>query len=58
VPTAIFRPRNGTGVELFYNFQAKPWLNISPDFQWLLPGAGNLTTDNAFVYGLRVNMTF
>lgn len=58
IPTAIFGPRNGTGVELFYNIQATPWLNITPDVQWLLPGAGNLTTDNAFIYGLRVNMTF
>ena len=58
IPTAIFGPRNGPGVELFYNYQATPWLNISPDIQWLRPGAGNLTTDNAFVYGLRINVTF
>ena len=58
IPTAMIGPRNGTGVELFYNFQATPWLNITADVQWIRPGAGNLATDNAFVYGLRVNLTF
>lgn len=58
VSTALFGPRNGAGVELYYNFQAKPWLNISPDLQWLSPGLSNLATDNAFVYGVRINMTF
>ena len=58
VPNAIFGPRNGLGVELFYNYQAKPWLNITPDLQWLRPGMSNLATDNAFVYGVRINLTF
>ncbi|WP_165229706.1 carbohydrate porin [Aquisphaera insulae] len=57
-PRTIFGPRNGSGVEVYYNVQATPWLNITPDVQWLRPGAGNLTTDNAFVYGLRLNLTF
>ena len=38
--------------------QATPWLNITPDVQWLRPSAGDLPTDNAFVYGLRINITF
>jgi porin len=58
IPKAIFGPRNGAGVELFYNYQVTPWLNITPDFQWLRPGARAITTDNAFVYGLRINITF
>jgi porin len=58
VPNAIFGPRNGMGAELFYNFQVNAWLNITPDVQWIRPSAGNLATDNAFVYGLRVNITF
>ena len=58
VPTALFNPKNGQGVELFYNYQAKPWLNISPDVQWLSPGLTNISTANAWVYGLRINMTF
>ena len=58
IPTAIFGPRNGGGVEFFYNYQATSWLNITPDLQWLRPGAGNLATGNAFVYGIRINVTF
>jgi len=58
IPRALFGPRNGTGVELFYNYQATPWLNVTGDLQWLRPGAGALATDNAFIYGLRINVTF
>lgn len=58
VPTALFNPQNGSGVELFYNYQATPWLNITPDVQWLNPGLTNLATANAWVYGVRLNMTF
>ena len=58
IPRALFGPRNGTGVELYYNYQATPWLNITGDVQWLRPGAGAIAENNAFVYGLRVNITF
>ena len=58
VPTALLGPRNGAGVEWFYNIQATPWLNITPDVQWIRPGLGAISTDNAFVYGLRANATF
>ena len=54
VPRLLFGPRNGTGVEIFYNFQVTPWLNITPDIQFISPGAGAIAND-AFVYGLRVN---
>ncbi|MCE9630715.1 MAG: carbohydrate porin [Planctomycetia bacterium] len=58
VPKAIFDPRNGIGVEWHYNIQATRWLNITPDLQWIRPGLGAISTDNAFVYGLRANATF
>jgi porin len=58
VPRALFGPRDGQGVEWFYNIQATPWLNVTPDVQWIRPGLGAISTDNAFVYGLRVNATF
>ncbi len=48
----------GLPYSLFYNLQATPWLNVTPDVQWIRPSAGALATDNAFVYGLRVNVTF
>ena len=54
LPRALFGPRNGSGVEAFYNFQVTPWLNITPDIQYIAPGAGAIASD-AFVYGLRVN---
>ncbi len=55
LPQAVFGPRNGTGVEAFYNFQATPFLNITPDIQYIHPGAGAIA-DDAFVYGVRVNV--
>lgn len=58
VPTTLFGPRDGQGVEWFYNVQATPWLNITADMQWIRPGLGAISTDNAFVYGVRANATF
>ena len=58
IPQALFGPRDGNGLEAFYNFQVTPWLNVTPDVQFIHPGASRLTRgDDAFVYGLRVNMT-
>ena len=57
LPTAIFGPRDGTGLEVYYNFQATPWLNITPDVQYIHPEAGAIA-DDAFVYGIRTNASF
>ncbi|RPI77813.1 MAG: hypothetical protein EHM42_13525, partial [Planctomycetaceae bacterium] len=57
LPEATYGPRNGTGVELYYNIQATPWLNITPDIQFLRPEATAIA-DDAFLYGLRVTMEF
>jgi hypothetical protein len=32
--------------------------NITPDLQWIRPGLGAISTDNAFVFGVRANATF
>lgn len=56
IPTAVFGPTNGSGVELYYNIQVTPWLNITPDVQYVQPGNRGIAND-AFVYGLRANMT-
>ena len=57
IPQQLFGPRDGNALELFYNFQVTPWLNVTPDVQYIHPGASRLTGgDDAFVYGLRVNM--
>jgi porin len=55
VPRALLDSRDGGGVELFYNFKATPWLNITPDLQIVKPG-GIGAAETAFIYGLRVNM--
>ena len=56
IPQAALGPRDGTGVELYYNVQVTPWLNITPDLQYVRPGLGRLTSgDDAFVYGVRLN---
>lgn len=55
IPRALFDPRYGTGVEMFYNFQVTPWLNVTPDIQFVRPGNREIS-DDAFIYGLRVNM--
>lgn len=55
-PVALLNPQDGTGVELFYNFQITPWLNVTPDVQFLRPGARAISED-AVVYGVRANMT-
>ncbi len=56
LPQAVFGPRDGTGVEAYYNFQVTPWMNITPDIQLIHPEAGAVA-DDAFVYGLRINMS-
>lgn len=57
VPTAVFGPRDGTGVELYYSLQLTPWLAVTPDLQYIRPEVSALTSGNdAFVYGLRLNM--
>jgi porin len=45
---------DGHGVELFYNWQATPWLNVTPDLQVLVPSRENV--DTALVLGVRAVM--
>ncbi|QDV73994.1 carbohydrate porin [Botrimarina mediterranea] len=45
---------DGHGVELFYNWQATPWLNVTPDLQVLAPSRENV--DTALVLGVRAVM--
>jgi porin len=51
----VLGPRDGAGVEAFYNFQVTPWLNLTTDIQYIRPGLGRLAR-NAWIYGLRINM--
>jgi porin len=56
VTQALFAPRNGTGVELYYQFQLTPWLAITPDLQYIKPGLLSRQADDAYIFGVRVNM--
>ncbi|MCR9295210.1 MAG: carbohydrate porin [bacterium] len=56
IPQTFLNPQDGTGLEMFYNFQVNPWLNLSPDVQFIRPG-NRAISDDAFVYGVRLNMT-
>jgi porin len=56
VPQALFAPTDGTGVELFYKVQVTPWLNVTPDIQYIKPGLLSRIADEAYVFGVRVNM--
>lgn len=56
-PRALLGPRDGQGIELYYNFRCMPWLTVTPDVQYIKPGISNFTVGgDAFVYGLRVNV--
>jgi porin len=55
IPQFVFGPRDGSGVEAFYNIQVTPWLNVTPDLQYIRPESGAIAED-AFVGGLRINM--
>lgn len=45
---------DGHGVELFYNWQATPWLNLTPDLQVIVPARENV--DTALALGVRAVM--
>jgi porin len=42
------------GVEVFYNIEVRPWLHITPDFQFINPG--DRRVDNTYVMGVRVKI--
>ncbi len=56
LPRFLFDAQDGTGVEMFYNFQINPWMNVTPDIQYIRPEAQAIANDS-FIYGLRVNLT-
>ena len=55
-----------TFVELTYQYQLKPWIQLQPDIQYVVrPGAGVPSQDdpsqrikNEFIIGLRTNISF
>ena len=57
LPRALFGPREGWGMEVFYNFQINPWMNFTPDFQVIRPEAGAIAK-TAYIGGVRLNLKF
>lgn len=56
IPRALLGPRDGMGLEVFYNFQLTPAVNLTPDFQVLRPGTS--IADTSYIAGLRLNIKF
>ncbi|MEK7711089.1 MAG: carbohydrate porin [Planctomycetota bacterium] len=52
------KPRRETVLELYYNVQVTPWLNVSPDLQIILDPGGRGDGSDAFVAGLRIQASF
>jgi porin len=55
---AGFTTSNETAVELYYNAQITPWLNLSPSIQYVSNPGGNKDVDNTVVAGFRIQMSF
>jgi len=47
-----------SALELYYNAQVTPWLNISPSIQYVANPGGNKAVSDAVVLGVRAQMTF
>ena len=57
IPTTLFGPRDSQAFEAFYRYQITPAISVTPDLQWVQGTLGGLTGgDDAFIYGLRLNM--
>lgn len=44
--------------ELYYNIALLPWLNITPDFQFIHQPGGSEASRDSFVAGVRLQMSF
>ncbi|MFO0807796.1 MAG: carbohydrate porin [Gemmataceae bacterium] len=57
LPQALVGPRDGYGLEMFYNAQITPWMNLTPDFQIVKPEGGAIAK-TAYIGGVRLNLKF
>jgi porin len=59
---AIGAPRSRlgseTGIELYYRAEVLPWLELTPDLQWIGNPGGRRAHENALVLGLRARVGF
>ncbi len=49
---------NETIIELYYNTQVTPWLNISPSIQYIAGPAGDPDASDALIIAVRMQMAF
>lgn len=47
-----------SAVEIYYNVQVTPWLEITPDIQWISNAGGEESGGDAVVTGLRLQLKF
>jgi porin len=45
-------------IEAFYSFQATPWWDVRPDFQYVIHPGGYVKASNEALIGLRTDITF
>jgi len=45
-------------LEMYYNAQVTPWLNLSPSIQYISNTGGDKTIKDVVLFGLRAQMTF
>jgi porin len=56
--SATYTDDNEDVLEVYYNAQVTPWLNVSPMVQYVADPGGNDTAKDATVFGLRTQWTF
>ncbi len=57
LPQAVFGPRDGYGLEVFYNVKVTPWMSVTPDFQVVKPEAGAIA-EMSYIGGIRLKLDF
>jgi porin len=49
---------NETGLEVYYRAPLLPWLELTPDFQYISDPGGHASTEDAIVVSLRMRVSF
>ena len=54
----LWHKDNEEVLEVYYNAQITPWLNLSPSIQYISDPGGTNDAKDAVVFGLRAQITF
>jgi porin len=49
---------NETGLEVYYRAPLLPWLEVTPDFQYIADPGGHSSTEDAIILALRMRVSF